>query len=128
MTKFLIFVISFFEFTFYTLLMVLIKEIPVKSPFLELVIHFFSLITLGVIIYYLIKFILKKLHLELKKYLYIIPICNILLGTVILPLIMLIIAPKTLLSLIFISIIGTISYGLFINIVIILMNIFLTKN
>ena len=82
MHKFIIISLAIFEFLFYTVIMVLVGSIPLTSNILKIIIHFVSIITISFILYFLIKLILKKLKMNIKKYLYLIPLWNFLIGTI----------------------------------------------
>lgn len=127
MTKLIIILFAIFEFIFYTFFMVLISEITITSALLKLIAHFASLIIISIILYFLIKLILNKLGLKSKKYIYLICLGNLIFG-IIFPLILITIIPNekfTIFALLLI--ISTCYYGIFINIIISLLNHFLTN-
>lgn len=107
--------------------MVLLSEITITSALLKLIVHFASLIIISIVLYFLIKFILNKISLKSKKYIYLICLWNLILG-IIFPLLLITIIPNekfTIFALLLI--ISTGYYGVFINIIISLLNHFLTN-
>lgn len=128
MNKFIIISLSIFEFLFYTVLMVLIGSIPLTSNILKVIIHFVSIIIISLILYFLIKLILTKLKMNIKKYLYLIPLWNMLIGTIFVSMLAAIIPSEKIFYFSFAIIISTIYYGIFINILIVILNFLLTKN
>ncbi len=128
MNKFITIILVIFEFLFYTLLMVLIESIPLTSETLKLLIHFGSIILISVILYFLIRFILHKLKMNSKKYLYLIPLSNVLIGTILPGLLVAIIPNEKIFWLFFAVIVSTIYYGVLINIMIVILNFLFTKD
>ena len=127
MEKFIVFLSSVFEFIFYTFLMVLIGCIPINNQALKLLVHFLGLIFVAFFFYILIRFIFNKLDMRAKKYIYYVASLNILIG-LIAPVIMIIILPNdTLFVICFLSLLSTICYGIFINVVICFLNYFFTN-
>jgi len=63
MKKFIIGSLAIFEFLFYTLLMVLIGSINIENQVLKLLLHFGAILLISVILYFLIRYILKKLKM-----------------------------------------------------------------
>lgn len=128
MNKFIIISLSIFEFLFYTLLMVLIGSIPLTSDLIKVLLHFASIIVISIILYFIIKIILNKLKMNIKKYLYLIPLWNILIGTIFVGLLAAILPSEKIFYFSFAIIVSTIYYGLFINALIVIFNFFFTKD
>ena len=127
MEKFLIILFAIFEYIFYTFFMVLIEEIMIDNAILKLIIHFSSLTIISIVLYYIIRFLLDKLKLKSKKYIYKICIWNLIIG-IVFPLLLIIIIPNENFTLFaFILIISTCYYGIFINLLLCILNYFLTN-
>lgn len=127
MHKFIIISLAIFEFLFYTVIMVLVGSIPLTSNILKIIIHFVSIITISFILYFLIKLILKKLKMNINKYLYLIPLWNFLIGTIFISLLAAIIPSEKFFYFSFGIIISSVYYGIFINILIVILNFLITK-
>lgn len=127
MNKLFVFLFCVFEFFFYTLFMVLVESLTINNVVLKSVVHFLSLIIISGLLYVIMKFIIKKLKLNVKKMLYLIPIWNLVLGLVAPVLVLVIIPSETLATLAVVLMISTVYYGLFINITLCILNLFGTK-
>lgn len=127
MKKFIVVLSSIFEFIFYTFFMVLVGLLPVNNKILELLIHFLGLFLVAMLFYYLIRFLLNKLNMKAKKYIYYVGIMNLVLG-IIAPIILIFIIPNEILTLfVFLVLISTAYYGIIINVVLFFFNYFLTN-
>lgn len=127
MTKFITIALSIFEFLFYTVFMVLIGSITIENVTCKLLLHFTSLLIISILLYVIIKFILSKLQMKLKKYLYLIPLCNLIIGFIFPVFLIIIIPSEVLTTLAILLMASTIHYGLFINTSICIINFFFTK-
>lgn len=127
MNKLFVFLFCVFEFFFYTLFMVLVESLTINNVVLKSVVHFLSLVIISGLLYVIMKFIIKKLKLNVKKMLYLIPIWNLVLGLVAPVLVLVIIPSETLATLAVVLMISTVYYGLFINITLCILNLFGTK-
>lgn len=127
MNKLFVFLFCVFEFFFYTLFMVLVESLTINNVVLKSVVHFLSLIIISGLLYVIMKFIIKKLKLNVKKMLYLISIWNLVLGLVAPVLVLVIIPSETLATLAVVLMISTVYYGLFINITLCILNLFGTK-
>lgn len=127
MNKLFVFLFCVFEFFFYTLFMVLVESLTINNVVLKSVVHFLSLVIISGLLYVIMKFIIKKLKLNVKKMLYLIPIWNLVLGLVAPVLVLVIIPSETLSTLAVVLMISTVYYGLFINITLCILNLFGTK-
>lgn len=107
--------------------MVLVESLTINNVVLKSVVHFLSLIIISGLLYVIMKFIIKKLKLNVKKMLYLIPIWNLVLGLVAPVLVLVIIPSETLATLAVVLMISTVYYGLFINITLCILNLFGTK-
>lgn len=119
--------IAVFSFIFYTFFMVLIDSITISNSILEFIVHFGSLVIVAFILYFIIKFILKKLNLLSRKNIYQIVLWNLVIG-LIFPVVLIILIPNekfTIFS--FMLIVSTLYYGIIIDIIISLLNHFKTK-
>ena len=125
MKKFIIILASIFELIFYTFFMVLVESVEITNSLLSLVVHFLALFGVAGLFYFLIRFFLSKLDMKDKKYIYYIVISNIIIS-IFAPILLIIIIPSGVLTTFaFILLISAIYYGLFINIVISFLNLFL---
>lgn len=127
MNKFFVVIFSCFEFFFYTLVMVLIGSINITNVGLKVLVHFVSLSVISVVLYFIISFLLTKLNLKVKRFLYLIPIWNLVLGLAFPFLVLAIIPSEALATLAVVLMISTAYYGLFVNIALCILNLFLTK-
>lgn len=127
MKKFILIISSILETIFYTSLMILIESINITNPILDIFVAFIGLLIVSFLFYFLIRFIFQKIGLKSKKYIYYVASLNILIG-LIAPVIMIIILPNdTLFVICFLSLLSTICYGIFINVVICFLNYFFTN-
>ena len=127
MKKLIVVLSSIFELIFYTFFMVLIGSIPFTNKILELVVHFLGLALVAFLFYFLIRFILNKLDMKAKKYIYYIVIWNLILGLIAPVLLIVIIPSETLTTFAFLVLVSTVYYGIFINVAICFFNYFLTN-
>ena len=127
MKKLIVVLSSIFELIFYTFFMVLIGSIPFTNKILELVVHFLGLALVAFLFYFLIRFILNKLDMKAKKYIYYIVIWNLILGLIAPVLLIIIIPSETLTTFAFLVLVSTVYYGIFINVAICFFNYFLTN-
>lgn len=127
MQKVIVVLSSIFEFIFYTFFMVLIDGINITNKILDLILHFIGLITVSLIFYYIIRFILSKLDMKAKKYIYFVIILNLILG-LIAPVFLIIIIPSEFLTTFsFLVLVSAVYYGIFVNIALIFLNYFFTN-
>ena len=127
MKKLVVVLSSIFELVFYTFFMVLIESIPFTNKVLELVIHFLGLVLVAFAFYFLIRFLLSKLDMKAKKYIYYIVIGNLILG-LIAPLLLIIIIPSEILTTFaFLILVSAVYYGILINVAISFFNYLLTN-
>lgn len=127
MKKFIKVILAIFEFIFYTYFMVLVGELETNNQLLILVVHFLSLLIISIILYYIIRFILKKLDLKSKRDIYEVCLLNIGIG-LIFPIILIILIPNVnFTTFALVMLISTGYYGILINIIIALLNHFLTN-
>ena len=127
MKKLIVVLSSIFELIFYTFFMVLIGSIPFTNKILELVVHFLGLALVAFLFYFLIRFILNKLDMKAKKYIYYIVIWNLILGLIAPVLFIIIIPSEILTTFAFLVLVSTVYYGIFINVAICFFNYFLTN-
>ena len=127
MKKLIVVLSSIFELIFYTFFMVLIGSIPFTNKILELVVHFLGLALVAFLFYFLIRFILNKLDMKAKKYIYYIVIWNLILGLIAPVLLIIIIPSEILTTFAFLVLVSTVYYGIFINVAICFFNYFLTN-
>ena len=127
MKKLIVVLSSIFELIFYTFFMVLIGSIPFTNKILELVVHFLGLALVAFLFYFLIRFILNKLDMKAKKYIYYIVIWNLILGLIAPVLLIIIIPSEILTTFAFLVLVSTVYYGIFINVAICFCNYFLTN-
>ena len=127
MKRFIIILSSVFEFVFYTFFMVLIDGIEITNQVFDLLIHFIGLVVVALVFYFLIRIILSKLDMKDKKYIYYLIAWNLGL-TLIAPILLIFIIPSEYLTnLAFLVLISAVYYGILINIIIALLNTFLTN-
>ena len=127
MKKFFVFLLSVFEFVFYTFLMVLIGLIPINNQALKLLVHFLGLILVAFLFYFLIRFIFNKLDMRAKKYIYYVVVVNLILGLVA-PIFLIIIIPSEVLTnFAFLVLISAVYYGILINVLLCFFNYFFTN-
>lgn len=127
MKKFIILLLAILEFVLYTFLMVLVESITIENNFLKIIVHLLALALVAVLIYYLYKFILKKLKYFAKTTMYMISIINLVFG-LIFPCLLIILIPNEKFTIFAtILLISTIYYGVIINIIFCILNHFLTK-
>ena len=127
MKRFIIILSSVFEFIFYTFFMVLIDGIEITNQVFDLLIHFIGLVVVALVFYFLIRIILSKLDMKDKKYIYYLIAWNLGL-TLIAPILLIFIIPSEYLTnLAFLVLISAVYYGILINIIIALLNTFLTN-
>ncbi len=127
MNKFFTALLAIFEFLFYTFFMVLLSDIDIKSELIKLLLHFVLLAIISIILYFLIRFILTKLKMNVKRYIYLIVVWNLIIGLVIPALMMVIIPNESLITLGVIVMVSTAYYGIFVNVLICFMNAFLSN-
>ena len=127
MKKLIVVLSSIFELIFYTFFMVLIGSIPFTNKILELVVHFLGLALVAFLFYFLIRFILNKLDMKAKKYIYYIVIWNLILGLIAPVLLIIIIPSEILTTFAFLVLVSAVYYGILINVVICFLNYFLTN-
>lgn len=122
MKKLITIILSIFELIFYTFFMVLIDDITIENVALKHVIHFSSLIVIGIILYFIIRTILNLLKYKNKEALYMVSIWNIILG-IFFPIILIIILPNEGIQVFSIMLlVSTFYYGILINIFICVLN------
>lgn len=127
MNKFFVVIFSYFEFFFYTLMMVLVESVNITNVGLKVLVHFASLSIISVMLYFIMKFLLTKLNRNVKRFLYLIPIWNLVLGLAFPFLVLAIIPSEALATIAVVFIVSTAYYGLFINITLCILNLFWTK-
>jgi len=127
MERFIKILIAIFSLIFYTFLMVLVDDITIQNQVLKLLVHFGALVIVAIILYFIIKFILKRVNLLSRKNIYKIVLWNFAIG-LFFPVVLIILIPNekfTIFS--FMLIVSTIYYGVIINIIVSLLNHFKTK-
>jgi len=102
--------------------MVLIGSINIENQVLKLLLHFGAILLISVILYFLIRYILKKLKMDIKKSLYLIVVWNLVLGLLFPGIFATIIPSEKIFLFSMMIIVSTIYYGIFINI-----NVFKSK-
>lgn len=121
--------LSIFEFIFYTFFMVLVSLINIKSLFLKNSLTYLSLFLVSLILYYLLRAILRKINMPAEKNLYIIPILNIIISFSIATLLVKLFPKNIGTSMIALLIyMSLIYYGILINLIICILNFFFTKS
>lgn len=127
MKKLIILLSSIFEFIFYTFLMVLIGLLPINNNLIEFLIYFLGLFLVAILFYLIIRFLLQKLDMKAKKYIYYVGIMNLTLG-IVAPIVLIFIIPNEVLTLfVFLVLISTVCYGIVINVFLFFFNYFLTN-
>lgn len=128
MMKFVAGLLAIFEFIFYTLLMVLVNSIEIKVKFLKVLEHFGALVGISLILYFLFRFILGKLQVNVRRYLYLVVVLNLVIGLLGPAVILIILPNEFLFGLGMIMMVGTLYYGLIVNLIICMLNLFLTNS
>ncbi len=124
-----IILLSIFEFVFYTFFMVLVSIINIKSIFLKTTLTYLSLFLVSLILYFLLRNILKKINMPPEKNLYLIPILNVVISFTIATLLVKLFPKNIGTSMIALLIyMSLIYYGILINLIICILNFFLTKS
>ncbi len=127
MKKFIVVLSSIFELVFYTFFMVLIGNVNITNQVISLIVHFLSMIVVASLFYFLIRFIFSKLEMKAKKYIYYMVIANFIVGAIVPVFLIIIIPNEALTTFAFLMVVSTIYYGIFINLVICILNYFLTN-
>ncbi len=120
--------LAIFEFIFYTFFMLLVSSIDIKIKFLKVVVYFGALVGISLVLYFLMRFILSKIDVNVRRYLYLVVVLNLLMG-IIGPAVILVILPnKFLFGLGMVMMVGTLYYGLIVNLMICMLNLFFTNS
>ncbi len=120
-------ILAIIEFIVYTYLMVLVGSIEIDSSIISLILHFASLTIISFILYYLLRFILRKLKFYAKKDIYQVCLYNIGVG-IFFPIVLIILIPnESFTTFAMLMIVSTGYYGIFVNILISIWNYFLTN-
>ena len=120
--------LAIFEFIFYTFFMLLVSSIDIKIKFLKVVVYFGALVGISLVLYFLMRFILSKIDVNVRRYLYLVVVLNLLMG-IIGPAVILVILPnKFLFGLGMVMMVGTLYYGLIVNMMICMLNLFFTNS
>ena len=127
MKKFIVVLSSIFELVFYTFFMVLIGNVNITNQVISLIVHLLSMIVVASLFYFLIRFIFSKLEMKAKKYIYYMVIANFIVGAIVPVFLIIIIPNEALTTFAFLMVVSTIYYGIFINLVICILNYFLTN-
>lgn len=127
MKKFIVVLSSIFELVFYTFFMVLIGNVNITNQVISLIVHFLSMIVVASLFYFLIRFIFSKLEMKAKKYIYYMVIANFIVGAIVPVFLIIIIPNEALTTFAFLMVVSTIYYGIFINLVVCILNYFLTN-
>ena len=127
MKKFIVVLSSIFELVFYTFFMVLIGNVNITNQVISLIVHFLSMIVVASLFYFLIRFIFSKLEMKAKKYIYYMVIANFIVGAIVPVFLIIIIPNEALTTFAFFFFFCTIYYGIFINLVVCILNYFLTN-
>lgn len=122
MKRFITIILAIFELVFYTFFMVLIDDITITNVALKQVVHFSSLLIIAILLYFILKLLLKLLKYPAKESLYMVCVYNIIIG-IFFPIILIILIPNETLEVFsFLLLVSAFYYGILINIAISIIN------